>query len=70
MAPIFVALKQSHQNMIRNWGGGIYQRDSFYDLADENGIMIWEDLMWVRLLASHFIAFRFVSFLWMLAVAT
>ena len=56
--------------MIRNWGGGIYQRDSFYDLADENGIMIWEDLMWVRLLASHFIAIRFVSFLWMLAVAT
>eukprot|EP00750_Incisomonas_marina_P005964 INCI14258.2.p1 GENE.INCI14258.2~~INCI14258.2.p1 ORF type:complete len:545 (-),score=88.70 INCI14258.2:874-2508(-) len=31
--------------MIRNWGGGIYQRDSFYDLADENGILIWEDLM-------------------------
>ena len=32
--------------MIRNWGGGIYQRDSFYDLADEYGILIWEDLMW------------------------
>jgi beta-mannosidase len=31
--------------MIRNWGGGIYQRDSFYDLADENGVLIWEDLM-------------------------
>jgi beta-mannosidase len=43
---LFVALKTSHQNMIRNWGGGIYQRDSFYDLADENGILIWEDLMW------------------------
>ncbi len=43
---LFVSLKTSHQNMIRNWGGGIYQRDSFYDLADENGILIWEDLMW------------------------
>ena len=43
---LFVALKTSHQNMIRNWGGGIYQRDSFYDLADESGILIWEDLMW------------------------
>lgn len=27
-------------------GGGIYQRDSFYDLADEYGIMVWEDMMW------------------------
>eukprot|EP00041_Stephanoeca_diplocostata_P022641 m.542306 g.542306 ORF g.542306 m.542306 type:complete len:1018 (+) comp22116_c1_seq1:202-3255(+) len=46
LEPLFVALQNSHQNMIRNWGGGIYQRDSFYDLADEHGIMIWEDLMW------------------------
>ena len=42
LEPLFWALKDSHQNMIRNvnWGGGIYQRDSFYDLADENGILI------------------------------
>lgn len=46
LAPLFVALVSSHQNMIRNWGGGIYQRDTFYDLADENGIMVWEDMMW------------------------
>lgn len=46
LEPFFVALKDSHQNMIRNWGGGIYQRDSFYDLADEYGVMIWEDMMW------------------------
>ena len=32
--------------MIRNWGGGIYQHDEFYNLADEYGIMIWEDMMW------------------------
>ena len=35
LEPIFMASAESNQNMIRNWGGGIYQRDSFYDLADE-----------------------------------
>lgn len=39
LEPLFVALRNSHQNMIRNWGGGIYQRDSYYDLADEHGII-------------------------------
>ena len=43
LAPHFAALAASHQNMIRNWGGGIWQRDSFYDLADEHGIAIWND---------------------------
>lgn len=46
VAKYFIALKDSHQNMIRNWGGGIYQHDMTYDLADEYGILIWEDFMW------------------------
>ena len=45
LKPLFIALKESHQNMIRNWGGGIYQRDAYYDLADEYGILIWHDAM-------------------------
>jgi len=32
--------KQSHFNMLRVWGGGIFERDDFYDIADELGIMV------------------------------
>eukprot|EP01084_Bolivina_argentea_P234945 395497_1 len=44
----FVGLRDSNQNMIRNWGGGIYQDDEFYNLADEYGILIWEDFMFAE----------------------
>jgi len=37
--------KISNFNMLRVWGGGIYENDRLYDLCDQNGILIWQDFM-------------------------
>ncbi len=37
--------KDAHFTMMRIWGGGLYERELFYDLCDEKGILIWQDLM-------------------------
>lgn len=38
--------KNSHFNMLRVWGGGIYPPDFFFDACDSLGIMVWQDFMY------------------------
>jgi beta-mannosidase len=50
--------RDANMNMLRIWGGGIYQDDRFYDIADELGIMIWQDFMFGGGIPPYDVAFR------------
>jgi beta-mannosidase len=42
---IVYSAAKANMNMLRVWGGGIYENDLFYDLCDKYGIMVWQDFM-------------------------
>jgi beta-mannosidase len=42
---MLLSAKDANMNMLRVWGGGVYESDDFYDLCDSLDIMVWQDFM-------------------------
>lgn len=45
MESLIRSAAETHQNMLRVWGGGFYEEERFYDLCDRYGILIWQDFV-------------------------
>ncbi len=55
---LLIAAKEANFNMLRVWGGGIYEDDYFYELCDSLGIYVWQDFMFAGAMYpadSHFL---------------
>ena len=58
MQQILQSARDANMNMLRVWGGGYYQSDAFYAMADRLGLMIWQDLMFGGAIPPYEAAFR------------
>jgi len=45
IGPLLEMLVDLNCNMVRVWGGGVYELDRFYDWCDGHGILVWQDFM-------------------------
>ncbi|MBN1657718.1 MAG: glycoside hydrolase family 2 protein [Anaerolineae bacterium] len=43
LANLIRSAAETHQNMLRVWGGGFYEEERFYNLCDRYGILVWQD---------------------------
>jgi beta-mannosidase len=55
---LITQVKNANMNMLRVWGGGIYEENLFYSLCDKNGILVWQDFMFAGSLYPSEPAFK------------
>ena len=45
LAKVLPLMADLNCNMVRVWGGGVYEPEAFFDWCDANGVMVWQDFM-------------------------